>query len=177
MGIKLETTNIEGAFFIQHDSYLDERGSFYEIANQDILVKTNFPLINKVNISKSNFGVLRGLHYQIKEPQLKLISCIKGKIIDFAVDVRKDSNTFGQVIQLELNEDKPESLFLPLGVAHGFLSLSETSEVLYLVSGTYRKDLERGIDYKSLDLILPIEPTLINERDLNWPRFKEAEYC
>ena len=115
------------------------------------------------------------MHYQIVEPQNKFVSCIKGKVIDFAIDIRKKSDTFGKFIQIELNENKSETLFLPAGVAHGFLSLSD-SILLYLVSGTYLKEFERGINYKSIDLHLPEEPSIINERDINWPNFKEAEY-
>ena len=92
-----------------------------------------------------------------------------------AIDIRKKSDTFGKFIQIELNENKSETLFLPAGVAHGFLSLSD-SILLYLVSGTYLKEFERGINYKSIDLHLPEEPSIINERDINWPNFKEAEY-
>ena len=171
----LKDTQIQGAFLIEHASYPDERGLFYEIIDKDLLNQFDNLQLNKVNISKSKSGVLRGLHYQIVEPQNKFVSCIKGKVIDFAIDIRKKSDTFGKFIQIELNENKSETLFLPAGVAHGFLSLSD-SILLYLVSGTYLKKFERGINYKSIDLHLPEEPRIINERDINWPDFKEAEY-
>jgi dTDP-4-dehydrorhamnose 3,5-epimerase len=120
--------------------------------------------------------VLRGLHYQVQQPQVKFISCLKGHVIDFAVDIRQDSESFGQVIQYDLREEKAETLYLPKGIAHGFISLAKTSVLLYLVSGIYNKSLERGVNYKSLNLDLPIEPTLINSRDDNWPNFDQAEY-
>ena len=168
-------TQIRGSYFIEHESFPDDRGLFYEIIGKDILDKVGKPELNKVNISKSKRGVFRGLHYQVQEPQVKFVSCIEGKIIDFAVDLRENSETFGELIQFELSEDKQETLFLPVGVAHGFLSLSD-STLLYLVSGTYLKKFERGINYKSLGLNFPIKPLIINERDDNWPNFDEAEY-
>ena len=174
--MELRETQIKGAYIIEHDSFEDERGFFYEILDKDILTKLGSPELNKVNISHSKYGVLRGLHYQVQQPQVKFVSCIKGKVMDFAVDVRESSDSFGEIIQFDLNEEKSETLFLPVGVAHGFLSLSR-SVLLYLVSGTYLKELERGINYKSLDIKLPIKPLVINSRDKNWPNFDEAEYC
>tara|TARA_B110000014_G_C20126352_1_gene600405 strand:+ start:3999 stop:4538 length:540 start_codon:yes stop_codon:yes gene_type:complete len=174
--MELEETSIQGAYLIKHQSFSDDRGLFYEMVAQDVLNGVDSPELNKINISESNYGVLRGLHYQIKEPQIKFVSCLKGKVIDFAVDIRKHSSSFGEVIQYELTEEEPETLYLPLGVAHGFISLSERSLLLYLVSGIYNNKLERGINYKSIDLNLPIEPILINKRDANWPNFDEAEY-
>lgn len=174
--MNLNKTKINGAYFIQHQSFKDERGLFYELIEKDILNDVSSPLIDKVNISESKYGVLRGLHYQVQQPQVKFISCLKGHVIDFAVDIRQDSESFGQVIQYDLREEKAETLYLPKGIAHGFISLAKTSVLLYLVSGIYNKSLERGVNYKSLNLDLPIEPTLINSRDDNWPNFDQAEY-
>ena len=174
--MNLEETKIKGAYFIEHKSYDDERGSFYELIEKNLLQNLNCPDIDKVNISVSKYGVLRGLHYQIQAPQVKFVSCLKGQVIDFAVDIREQSPTFGEVIQYELSEKRSETLYLPKGVAHGFISLSEISMLLYLVSGTYHKKLERGINYKSVTLDLPIEPILVNSRDNHWPNFDQAEY-
>lgn len=168
-------TNISDAFLIENSVYEDARGSFYEIMNSEINTNINTKDPSQIYISVSKRGVLRGAHYQINTPQSKLITCVKGSVIDFAVDLRKESPTFRNVIQYELNEQNKHSVFLPQGLAHGFLSLSEDSSIVYQIRGAYKPENERGVHYNSLDLDLPFSPIIINDRDNSWPLLRDCE--
>jgi len=91
------------------------------------------------------------------------------------VDLRKNSPTFGNIVQANLSEKNHDTLYLPPGIAHGFLSISKESVLLYHVHGSYIKEYERGLNYISLDLDIPFKPEIINNRDSNWPNFNECE--
>jgi len=128
------------------------------------------------NHSKSIFGVLRGLHFQ-KEPysQAKLVRCIRGVIFDVAVDIRRDSPTFGKYVSVILSEHTKEILYIPRGFAHGFEVLSETAEVVYLVDNLYAPQAEGGIIWndESLNIKWPIRNPILSEKDKKWPTLKE----
>ena len=168
--------NIEGCFLIRNNIFDDERGLFFEAMNQKILNDLNVPKIEQVNISKSKYGVFRGFHYQVENELTQFVTCIKGEVLDFGIDLRKDSPTFGNIVKANLSEKNFHTLFLPPGVAHGFLSISNESVLLYHVHGSYIKEHERGVNYLSLDLDLPFKPTIINNRDASWPNFDNCEY-
>ena len=169
-------TKILGAFLINHQLFSDDRGSFYESMNLSTLNNFDVPELTQTSISNSKQGVLRGMHYQVEEPLIQFVSCIRGEVIDLAVDLRKNSSTFGKTIEIALKESNCQTLFLPQGVAHGFLCVSERATMLYHICGSYNKKFERGINYKSLNFKLPFEPKIINKRDSIWPIFNEAEY-
>tara|TARA_B100001167_G_C16701203_1_gene271777 strand:+ start:219 stop:755 length:537 start_codon:yes stop_codon:yes gene_type:complete len=169
-------TDILGAFLISHQLFSDERGSFYESMNLSFLDKLNVPELTQTSISNSKYGVLRGMHYQVEEPLIQFVSCIRGEVIDLAVDLRKKSSSFGKTIKITLKEDNCQTLYLPTGVAHGFLCLSDKATMLYHICGSYNKKFERGVNYKSLNFKLPMEPKIINKRDSDFPTFEEAEY-
>ncbi len=173
--MKMIKQNIEGCVLIQNDVYDDERGLFFEAMNKEILNNLSIPKIDQVNISKSKYGVFRGFHYQINNKLTQFVTCIKGEVLDFGIDLRKDSSTFGNVVQANLSDQNHDTLYLPPGIAHGFLSISKESVLLYHVHGSYIKEYERGLNYLSLDLEMPFKPKIINKRDSNWPNFNDCE--
>ncbi len=161
--------------------FKDERGAFYETYNQNLFEKVTGKQVSFIqdNQSTSNFGVLRGLHYQIGEmAQAKLVRVIQGKVLDVVVDLRKDSDTFGEHFSIILDDVKQEQLFVPKGFAHGFITLSPTSKFAYKCDNFYDKASERGIIYHDatleLDWHLSEEDFIISEKDKLLPTFLEA---
>ena len=148
--MKFSRAEISDIIIIEPNVYSDERGYFFESFKQNDL---NHFLGYDVkfcqdNESKSTYGVLRGLHYQ--EPpfaQAKLVRVIYGSVLDIAVDIRKDSITFGKHFQIELNEENKKQLFIPKGFAHGFVTLSETAIFSYKVDNYYKKEFEKGLAF------------------------------
>ncbi|MDA0709100.1 MAG: dTDP-4-dehydrorhamnose 3,5-epimerase [bacterium] len=131
------------------------------------------------NYSRSNYGVLRGLHYQ-KDPdaQGKLVSVLKGKIYDVAVDIRRGSPTFGRWVGVELSDERPELLWVPEGFAHGFCVLSDTVDFNYKCSGSeYAPTAYRGIAWNdpALGISWPVADPSLSERDKHLPRLEEAD--
>ena len=157
---------ISDLVIIQPKLFKDERGYFFESYKDKEL--NNFLGYNvnfcQENQSKSNFGVLRGLHYQI-EPfsQAKLVRVIKGTVLDVAVDLRKDSKTYGKHISIVLSDENKKQLFIPKGFAHGFLVLSKKAIFSYKVDNYYNKIYEKGIAFNDPDLAINWK---LNQRDL-----------
>ena len=189
MEIKKLTSNkgniIDGPLLIEPKLFLDTRGFFFESWNQSTFdINTNEKIIfSQDNHSCSKKGVLRGLHYQIPpKPQEKLVRCISGEIFDVAVDLRKSSETFGEWISVKLNNSNKLMFWIPVGFAHGFLSLRENSEVIYKASCNYSKELERSIIWNdpTINIKWPLQiinfenPTLSN-KDANAPLLNEVE--
>ena len=148
--MKFSRAEIPDIIIIEPIVFLDERGYFFESYRQDKLNEFLGFNVNfcQENESKSSYGVLRGLHYQ--EPpfeQSKLVRVIQGSILDVAVDIRKDSPTFGKHLSLELNDQNKKQLFIPRGFAHGFVVLSETAIFSYKVDNYYNKNYDRGLSY------------------------------
>jgi dTDP-4-dehydrorhamnose 3,5-epimerase len=162
----------------------DDRGFFYESWNQrrfDEAVGASICFVQD-NHSRSSRGVLRGLHYQLEpEPQGKLVRCPVGDIFDVAVDVRRSSATFGQWVAARLSAESHNQLWVPVGFAHGFLTLSETAEVQYKASGYWSKACERSIRWSDpqlaiawpVDVLGGSEP-LLAEKDAAAPTLAEA---
>ncbi|MDX2144507.1 MAG: dTDP-4-dehydrorhamnose 3,5-epimerase [Rhodospirillaceae bacterium] len=139
----------------------DARGFFFESFNQKVFAAATGVTDNFVqdNHSKSVRGVLRGLHYQIKQPQGKLVRVIAGEIFDVAVDARKSSPTFGRWVAERLSADNKKQMWVPIGFAHGFIVLSETAEVLYKTTDYYAPEHERAIAWNdpTLGIVWPFE--------------------
>ena len=174
--MKFIDQNIADCVLIENEIFKDDRGAFFEAMNNEILNTLGVTKIDQVNISKSNEGVFRGFHYQVQEKLTQFVTCIKGEVIDFAVDMRLNSKTFGKVISANLSQENHNTLYLPPGLAHGFLNISKESVLMYHIAGKYVKKCERGVNYNSLDLDLPFSPKIINDRDNNWPNFLDCEY-
>lgn len=175
-------TEIDGVYIIEPKVFKDARGYFFEAFKQDEFEK-NVGNVNFVqdNESKSSYGVLRGLHYQKGEfSQAKLVRVIKGKVVDVAVDIRKGSPTFGKHVMVELSEDNKRQLFIPRGMAHGFLVLSQEAVFTYKVDNVYAPQSEASIkfDDATLNIQWPIDKNdvLTSEKDLNGKAFAEADF-
>ena len=179
--MKFIETKIKDLIIIEPTVFGDKRGYFLESYNLDkfkeFVGKVSFVQDNE---SKSSKGVLRGLHFQ-KPPfdQSKLVRCIKGKVLDVAVDIRNGSETYGQHIAIELSSENKKQLFVPRGFAHGFLVLSESAVFAYKVDNFYAPDYDSGICWN--DPILNISwgvdesEILVSEKDTKLPFFSEFE--
>lgn len=180
MPFEFENTEIKGVILVKPRVFGDDRGFFLETYKKEDFEKAG--IIDEFiqdNHSKSSFGVLRGLHYQ-KEPnaQSKIVRCTKGKIIDVAVDIRKNSPTFLKWVKVELSEENKYQLYIPKGFAHGFVALSDVVEVMYKVSGKYSPSNEGGIKWNDPDINvdwgIDFEP-LLSEKDKNSKNIKETD--
>lgn len=177
-------TSLEGCYIIQPNVYKDVRGYFIESFNQKRFnSKLNIDIdFVQDNESKSNKGVLRGLHYQLgKHAQAKLVRVIKGSVLDVVVDMRLDSKTFGKHFSIKLTEKNKLQLFIPRGFAHGFLVLEDETIFSYKCDNYYNIESESGIIYNDSDLNidwhLPSSDVILSDKDLILPKFKEAETC
>ena len=173
-------TAIEGVVIIEPRIFKDARGYFFESFSQKEFNEKVMP-INFVqdNESMSSYGVMRGLHYQ-KMPytQSKLVRCVKGAVLDVAVDIRKGSPTFGQHVAVELTEDNHRQLFVPRGFAHGFAVLSETAIFQYKCDNFYTPQADAGIQLMDeelgIDWRIPTAEAILSEKDLKHPCLKDA---
>jgi dTDP-4-dehydrorhamnose 3,5-epimerase len=161
----------------------DERGYFSETFRQDKLEEfLGFPIhFCQENESKSSYGVLRGLHYQIAPyAQTKLVRVLQGAVLDVSVDLRKDSPTFGKHIAIELSEENKKQIFIPRGFAHGFIVLSNEVILGYKVDNYYHQVSERGIVYNdnnlAIDWKLKPEDIKVSLKDANQTLFEEADF-
>lgn len=178
MPFEFEETEIKDVILVKPKVFGDERGFFLETYKKEDFIKAGIEDdFIQDNHSKSSFGVLRGLHYQ-KNPNVqgKLVRCTKGKILDVAVDIRKNSPTFLKWVKRELTEENKFQLYIPKGFAHGFVALSDAVEVMYKVSGNYSPKDEGGIKWNDPDIALDwgidFEP-LLSEKDKNSKTIKE----
>ena len=156
---------------VHNQSYKDKRGYFKEILLEKN-IKKKFPFL-VMSYSKKN--VLRGLHLQMKKSQGKYISVLKGKIFDVAVDLRKDSSTYGKVFSIILSEENSKSLFIPPGFAHGFCSLAKENYVIYSCTNYRDAKSEIAINYKDKDLKIkwPIKKPIVSKKDQKAISIKE----
>ena len=174
-------TGFSGLYIINPSVFQDDRGYFFESYNNDSFKKLGLSFIPvQDNESKSTKGVIRGLHYQLKpHDQAKLVRVVEGKIYDVALDLRRDSQTFGQWFGVELDSDSKQQLFIPRGFAHGFSVLSKTAIVLYKVDNLYNKLAERGISLHDqalgIDWKLGKNLPVISEKDANNPVLAKAD--
>lgn len=154
--MKVTRLAIPDVVLIEPKVFGDARGFFFESFNQKAFNEatgTNHQFVQD-NHSRSSKGVLRGLHYQIQQPQGKLVRVVRGAVFDVAVDIRKSSPTFGQWVAEELSEDNHRQLWVPPGFAHGFMVLSETAEFLYKTTDYYAPVYERCIVWDDPDLAI-----------------------
>ena len=157
--MKITPLSFKDVLLIEPEVFKDERGFFFESFNQRTFNKLIGREVKFVqdNQSRSKKNVIRGLHFQIEKPQIKLIKVISGSIFDVVVDIRKQSINFGKHISIELNAEDNKQLWIPEGFAHGFLVLSEIAEVQYKVSEFWDPELERSLLWSDEDL------------NINWP--------
>jgi dTDP-4-dehydrorhamnose 3,5-epimerase len=166
---------------IQPDIFKDSRGYFFESFNQNIFRTAGITFIPvQDNESRSSKGVIRGLHYQLNpHAQAKLIRVVEGKIFDVALDLRKDSPTFGKWFGVELDSEGKKQLLVPRGFAHGFSVLSDVAVIQYKCDNIYNHVFERGINlndpFLKIDWKTGDSESIISEKDMKNPGFKEAD--
>lgn len=173
-------TDIEGPVIIEPRIFKDNRGYFFEAYSQREFDEKVMPVkFVQDNESMSSYGVIRGLHYQ-KMPytQSKLVRCVKGAVLDVAVDIRKGSPTFGQHIAVELTEENHRQFFIPRGFAHGFAVLSDIAVFEYKCDNFYTPQADAGIQLNDENLgiewRIPMEKAILSEKDLKHPLLKDA---
>ena len=179
--MKLIKTAIENVYIIEPSVFGDNRGYFLESFNLKKFEENVYPIkFVQDNESKSSRGVLRGLHFQ-KPPfdQAKLVRCVEGKVMDVAVDIRKESPTYGKHVAIELSGENKRQLFVPRGFAHGFSVLSETAVFAYKVDNNYAPDSDSGIRFDdkelNIDWGLTKSEVQLSAKDENLSFFKDLD--
>ncbi len=174
-------THIAGCFLIEPKVFIDERGSFFESYNQNDLEK-HLGRIYFVqdNHSRSQKGVLRGLHFQKgRYAQAKLVRVINGEVLDIVADIRKGSPTFGAHYKAHLSEENRKMLFIPKGLAHGFLALTKDAVFVYKCDQYYQAEAEAGIIYNdpelNIDWEYPDDHLILSQKDKSLPTLKELK--
>jgi dTDP-4-dehydrorhamnose 3,5-epimerase len=174
-------TDFSGLVVIAPEIFTDKRGYFFESFNSDSfrIAGIGFAPVQD-NESRSSKGVIRGLHYQLRPyDQSKLVRVIDGRIFDVALDIRRDSPTFGKWFGIELDSENKLQLFIPRGFAHGFSVLSDSAVILYKVDNVYNKQAERGISVNdpglAIDWRIGDTISLISDKDQNNPHLRDAD--
>jgi dTDP-4-dehydrorhamnose 3,5-epimerase len=170
--------SIPEVILIEPKIFSDKRGFFFENFKEEDFILNGITKLIQDNISHSTFGVIRGLHYQ-KNPkaQAKLVTAITGKIFDVAVDIRKNSPTYGKWVGEILSNENHRSLYIPEGFAHGFSVLSKEADIFYKVSNEYSRDNEGGIKWNdpTINISWAIEQPIISEKDDLLPLLKKID--
>lgn len=178
--MKVIKTDIEGVVILEPEVYTDERGYFFESYSQQRFDEVVSPIrFVQENESKSRYGVIRGLHYQRGDAaQAKLVSVVRGRILDIAVDIRKSSPTFGKYVAVEISEDNKRQIFVPRGFAHGFAVLSDEAVLQYKCDNYYAPSEERGIAWNDpaigIEWGIPEDVATLSNKDIQNPRLTDA---
>lgn len=174
-------SEINGLIILEPRIFNDARGYFFEsFSERDFCKEVADVKFVQDNESKSTFGVMRGLHFQ-RPPftQSKLVRCVKGAVLDVAVDIRKGSPTYGKHVAVELNEDNHRQFFIPHGFAHGFVVLSEEAVILYKCDNFYAPQAEGGIsildDSLGIDWRIPTDKAILSDKDMKYPKLKDFD--
>ena len=173
-------TALDGVVILEPRIFKDARGYFFESFSQREFDEKVRPIrFVQDNESMSSYGVMRGLHYQrMPYTQSKIVRCVKGAVLDVAVDIRKGSPTFGQYVAVELSEENHRQIFIPRGFAHGFAVLSDVAVFQYKCDNFYHPEADAGIQLLDEDLgidwRIPIEQAILSEKDLRHARLRDA---
>jgi len=175
--MEIEETYIKGLKIIRLTRFSDKRGSFLKVFNfeffRDNYLSTDFKE-NYFSISVKN--VIRGMHFQIPPYEhVKLVYLSQGRIFDVVLDLRKDSTTFGQYYSIIISSDNPVMIYIPVGCAHGFLSLEDSSIVSYLQTSSYNKESDAGIRWDSFGMNWNVKNPIVSERDKSFQRFDDFQ--
>ena len=176
--MKITTTALPGVLIIEPKAFGDARGFFLETFQSERYAKTGITLpFVQDNHSRSQRGVLRGLHLQRNRPQGKLVSVSRGSVFDVAVDIDPQSATFGEYVGIELSDDNHLQLWIPPGYAHGFCVLSEVADFQYKCTDFYYPEDEAGIIWNDPDVNIawPLDNPLLSEKDQKLPRLRELK--
>ena len=169
-------TELAGVRLIELERRTDERGFFARVWDPAELESAGLnPALAQASVAfNDRRGTLRGLHFQAEpHAEAKLVRCTRGAVFDVVVDLRRDSPTFRRWVGIELREDDGRMLYVPEGLAHGYLTLEDATETLYLISEPYAPDAARGVRWNDPAFVIewPAKPTVISERDRSWPDF------
>ncbi|MFP4487584.1 MAG: dTDP-4-dehydrorhamnose 3,5-epimerase [Campylobacterales bacterium] len=180
--MKFIQTELREVFIIEPKVFGDSRGYFFESFNKKLFEESVGYEVDfcQDNESKSSYGVLRGLHYQLPPfAQAKLVRVVEGTVLDVAVDIRRDSPTFGKHVAVELSSENKRQLFIPRGFAHGFVTLSESAIFQYKVDNYYAPEYERGIAYNDSDIginwKISDSKMRLSGKDKEHPMLKDSE--
>ncbi|MSR56601.1 MAG: dTDP-4-dehydrorhamnose 3,5-epimerase [Planctomycetaceae bacterium] len=171
-------TDLPGVILIEPKVFADERGFFMETYHQPRFAAAGIDLpFAQDNHSRSRKGVLRGLHFQLRHPQGKLVRAVQGEIFDVAVDVRRSSPTFGRWVGTILSDANRRQMYVPPGFAHGFCVVSETAEVLYKTTDVYQPQDERSVIWNdpSIGIEWPVKAPIVSDKDQSAPFLNDAE--
>jgi dTDP-4-dehydrorhamnose 3,5-epimerase len=174
-------TDFPGLFIFEPTVFEDSRGYFFESYNEQAFSAAGIDIsFVQDNQSKSSYGVIRGLHYQMDpHAQTKLVRVLTGNILDVVVDMRKGSPMFGKVYTVELSGENKKQILIPKGFAHGFSVLSKTAEVFYKCDAFYHKGSEAGVLYNdpllAIDWKIPVAEAIISDKDLKNPTFPDCK--
>ena len=175
--LEIIETPIKGLIEMQPKIWGDSRGFFLEMFQEEIYsqIGISYPFVQD-NLSRSARGVLRGLHFQVNNPQGKLVTCINGQVLDVVVDLRVDSETFGQHYSVILDSEKRNQLWIPPGFAHGFSVLSESADFFYKCTNFYAPEDEAGIMWNDPELGIDwkIKSPKVSEKDMKLPSLREV---
>tara|TARA_Y100001978_G_scaffold173666_1_gene164732 strand:- start:723 stop:1271 length:549 start_codon:yes stop_codon:yes gene_type:complete len=175
---KIVKTPLSDVFLINHFEAKDKRGIFIKQYSNNFTGNSHLDFVAEesfTTISKKN--VIRGMHCQTgKASHKKLITCIKGSIIDVIVDIRKDSSQFNKPFSIKLEDKKQQSIFIGIGYAHGFLCLEENTIIQYITSKKYKSNLDNGVKWKSIDFEWPTTNPITSDRDNSLPDINDQEF-
>jgi dTDP-4-dehydrorhamnose 3,5-epimerase len=174
MPIQVEETDIPEVKIIRATRFFDERGFFTETYKESEYLEIGIPALVQDNLSESSKGVIRGLHWQAPpHGQGKLVTCLSGSVLDIAVDIRKESKTYGKHVSVELNSREQIALWVPEGFAHGFQALEDLTRVHYKVSNYWDKASERSLNPLDISLSIkwPLIDFIMSEKDLQAASF------
>ena len=174
--MKVIETTLPGVVLVTPRVFEDTRGFFLESFNAERFAGEGLPTVfRQDNHSRSRRDVLRGLHYQVRRPQGKLVGVIRGSIYDVAVDIRRGSPSFGQWYGVELREEEPRYLWVPPGFAHGFCVLSDVADVVYKCTDVYVADFDRGILWSDpfIGITWPVDRPLLSDKDMRLPTLRD----
>lgn len=173
-------TEIAGLYIIEPKVFADNRGYFMETYNASAFKEAGLNMVFvQDNQSRSKQGTLRGLHFQYKYPQGKLVRVTKGKVFDVAVDLRKNSKTFGKWCGIVLSEENKKQFYVPEGFAHGFLVLSDEAEFMYKCTDFYHPEHEGGILWNDTNISIAwpldkVKEVILSEKDKKWKTLSET---
>jgi dTDP-4-dehydrorhamnose 3,5-epimerase len=175
--LEIRQTSLPGVCLVVRKLFRDNRGFFVESFNERAFAAAGLPIhFVQENHSRSNKGVLRGLHYQLEHPQGKLVLVVRGKIFDVVADIRRGSPTFGRWVGNVLDDAELTALWIPPGFAHGFCALSESVDVTYKCTDFYAPNDEHGVkwDDSFLKIKWPMSDPILSEKDRAYPPLSEA---
>lgn len=176
--MKLTNTPLSGLIIIEPKIFADHRGYFFESYQQERYSNIHVPSFAQDNVSRSKRNVLRGLHYQLPQPQGKLVGVTRGTVWDVVVDIRISSSTFGQWFGITLSDENHIQLYIPSGFAHGFCVLSDEADFYYKCNNLYSPSCEHGIAWNDTQLNIPwpIEYPILSPKDAGYPLLHEIPH-